>query len=61
MKIFIIIWNLPILSGIKFGFSSIRSYLSLLNIYRVSNLTTIKFLEYNIEAIKERTYFKTTT
>ncbi|RXG73091.1 NADH-ubiquinone oxidoreductase chain 5 [Armadillidium vulgare] len=32
MEIFIIIWNLPILSGIKFGFSSIRSYLSLVKL-----------------------------
>ncbi|RXG57365.1 Formate hydrogenlyase subunit 3 [Armadillidium vulgare] len=60
-EIFMVIWNLPILRGIKFGFSSIRSYLSLLNIYRVSNFTIIKFLEYNIEAIEERTCFKTTT
>lgn len=32
LEIFIIIWNLPILSGIKFGFSSIRSYLSLVKL-----------------------------
>ncbi|RXG57381.1 NADH-ubiquinone oxidoreductase chain 5 [Armadillidium vulgare] len=31
-EIFMVIWNLPILRGIKFGFSSIRSYLSLVKL-----------------------------